>query len=498
MKKVLLLFLVYLNISFVFSQNTVRFNKSYIINGCNSHAGSLIKHNAKYYALGFCTNTIQTNGISVLVCDTLGNEISQKQIYNPSNYLNFSNSIRPFVQVNTDYAIFSGEVSPNFNHFKGVLYKISLSKIDTVWYKAYNQPGDSSYFDSCTSLPDSSLIVFGNRYFISNNITLYKPFMMKVDKNGNYKWHKYLTVNWVSYKNIIHKVINVDNNQLIIIGARQIVSWSGFIMKIDTNANIYYNVGIVGSPNCVVQDAIILNDGTGLAVGASYTNLSLTRKLVYQFDVFTGAKIKSHLFNFEANSNGAGCVVQKSNGTILIGGGTGEVLPSNSTNFIPDVLKLNSNLDSLATIFFPIPINSQLAPYSILSSTDGGFITALFHMPISGQQKNWLIKADSADCFEVNCPVNNGLEEIEKEIGELKVWPNPAQSFIEVHYPNVIKSEYLNISIYNSLGQLVYKEEQTNLSETVKINIDKFASGLYHMQVKTKSASYDSKFIIQR
>jgi hypothetical protein len=433
-----------------------------------------------------------------LITDTFGLEVQQKQFYHPGNYMFYANSIRPFQLLHDKYVLFSGHLSLAYQHNNGVLVKFNLSTKDTMWVKSYNQPGDSCEFFTSTFLADSSILVVGERYYLSNGVGYNKPFIMKTDKNGNYKWHKYLYNSWNSYSMLPHKIVKISENSFVIGGNKISNTQNGFILKTDTNANLIFDAGLMGITHGVINDIVELNDASILAIGSDYVYQDYTKKLFYQLNLNSGQKLKSVTYGVLNKSNGVLCANQNSSGTIFAGGVSHDMLAPWPTYHTANVLRLNSNLDSVSVTFIPIQSNEEFAPYSILMTKDGGFITTLFDVPYSITPKNWLIKADSTGCFEVNCSVNNSIEEVEKENGELMVWPNPAQSFIEVHFPNVIKSEYLNISIYNSLGQLVYKEEQTNLSETVKINTDKFASGLYHMQVKTKSASYDSKFIIQR
>jgi len=445
---------------------------------------------------GFATNTLtgQQQGLNLLVTDTFGIELQEKQFYHPDNYLFYANTIRPFDQINDRYVLFSGILSLAFNHHIGVLAKINLQTLDTVWVKSYNQPGDSCELFTSTYLADSSILVVGERYYIKNNFSYCKPFLMKVDKNGNYKWHKYLYNSWNSYSILAHRILKIDDNSFIVGGSKRSVNLDGFFLRTDTNATLYFDVGTTGIQSNIT-DVIRLNDNTLLGVGNCKEQSGYKKKLLYNFNFNTGTKIKSPKFNIESNGNGAQCATQKVNGVIYVGGASGEVFGPGSYNHTADVLKVNSNLDSIATFYFPMPSNSQLAPYHISCTKDGGFIAALFHGPNSGTPKNWLIKADSTGCFEVNCPINNGIEEAEKENGELMVWPNPADDKLVCSVTsNYDKST--EVLLFDELGRSIRSFSVEFDKNKITLDLSSVPSGFYTMRVQSGRKFMNKKIAV--
>jgi len=364
-----------------------------------------------------------------------------------------------------------------------------------MWVKSYNQPGDSCEFFTSTFLVDSSILVVGERYYLSNGVGYNKPFIMKTDKNGNYKWHKYLYNSWNSYSMLPHKIVKLNDNSFVIGGVKMSSQNDGFILKTDTNGVLQFDVGTIGFPKSSVDDVIKLNDDTFLATGEFFTFGSYQRKMIYQFNGTNGNKIKGFPLNIDSKINGSSCVVQKSNGVIFLGGATG--VPDGSYNYNADVLILNSNLDSLTTILFPMPSNSGLLPRSILGTKDGGFITTLFHLPNSGTPKNWLIKADSTGCFEVYCPINNGIEEAEKENGELKVWPNPADDKISFKLKNKNALHNLSFTLQDVLGNQLVSFDALSTSETQEMDLSILSKGIYFLRVESGSELLTVKKIIK-
>jgi len=455
------------------------------------------RYDNKYFVFGHSTNTLtgQQNGLNLLITDTFGLEVQQKQFYHPDNYLFYANAIRPFELINECYVLFSGIIALAYRHHNGVLVKFNLSTKDTMWVKSYNQPGDSCEFFTSTFLADSSILVVGERYYLSNGVGYNKPFIMKTDKNGNYKWHKYLYNTWNSFTIEPHRFLKLNENNFIIVGNKRTSIANGFIMRIDTNANVTYDSGLNGITRGIILDATMLLDGTCLAIGANYVYQDYVKKLAYQFNSSTGVKIKSNNYNIESKVNGAMCVVQKSDGSIFIGGGTGPgpQLPLSTT--IPDVLRLNSNLDSIRTISFPLPSNSQLSPYHIINTKDGGFLTTLFHIPQPGTPKNWLIKADSTGCFEVNCPINNGIEEVEKENGELKVWPNPADDKLVCSVTsNYDKST--EVLLFDELGRSIRSFSVEFDKNKITLDLSSVPSGFYTMRVQSGRKFMNKKIAV--
>jgi len=498
--KILLKYILFLHCSFFLAQMPVKFNYSYTINNCNSRSMCVYRYDNKYFVFGHSTNTLtgQQHGLNLLITDTFGLEVQQKQFYHPGNYLFYANSIRPFQLMHDKYVLFSGHLSLAYQHNNGVLVKFNLRTKDTMWVKSYNQPGDSCEFFTSTFLADSSILVVGERYFISNNISSCKPFIMKTDKNGNYKWHKFLYNTWNSYSLLPNQILKLDENSFVIGGNKMTSLQNGYIQKTDTNGILSYDVGLNGISHGIIHDILLLNDGSLLGVGAEYVFQDYTRKLFYKLNSFSGQKIKSTSYNYVSKFNSVICVIQKSNGVIFSGGSSGIGPQQFQTIGTPDVLRLNSNLDSINTTYFPLPINSQLVPYNIIKTNDGGFLTTLFHIPQPGTPKNWLIKADSTGCFEVNCPVNNGIEEAEKENGELKVWPNPATNHFNIRKFFPLNYGKINVSIINYLGEVILKETIEDSVSEIQISSEQLKSGIYLIRLNSEKAFFETKLVIDK
>ena len=85
-----------------------------------------------------------------------------------------------------------------------------------------------------------------------------------------------------------------------------------------------------------------------------------------------------------------------------------------------------------------------------------------------------------------------GLEESTEKNIDFSLYPNPAQTLINIEFENA-SSENYTISIVNVLGQTVYSK-QTNDSK-IQISVDEFLSGIYLVKVQSDKGMLSKKFI---
>ncbi|WP_116788700.1 T9SS type A sorting domain-containing protein [Flavobacterium psychrotrophum] len=99
----------------------------------------------------------------------------------------------------------------------------------------------------------------------------------------------------------------------------------------------------------------------------------------------------------------------------------------------------------------------------------------------------------------VSMPIHLTVEAcmgLDEEIGyknAISLYPNPAQSSINIKLPQSIKALITGISIVNMLGQEVYLSNQ----QTAGIDITSLSVGIYIVKIKTQKGSWEGKFIKQ-
>lgn len=99
--------------------------------------------------------------------------------------------------------------------------------------------------------------------------------------------------------------------------------------------------------------------------------------------------------------------------------------------------------------------------------------------------------------IEINVVVNNETSAEGYDKDELLVYPNPFNEKIYLNLPKRFEDDYLNISITNTLGQTVYKNQKKYSSQNIELNdlSNSINSGVYFINVKSSNYSITKKLI---
>ena len=79
----------------------------------------------------------------------------------------------------------------------------------------------------------------------------------------------------------------------------------------------------------------------------------------------------------------------------------------------------------------------------------------------------------------------------------ISVYPNPATSFIYIKMEDFSINSNFQLTIYNSVGQLIYSENKIHNNTPAKVNIESFRRGIYFVRINNGSSSETTSFIIQ-
>ena len=121
--------------------------------------------------------------------------------------------------------------------------------------------------------------------------------------------------------------------------------------------------------------------------------------------------------------------------------------------------------------------------YSIIQTTDGGYAIAGLSLSnnddVTGNHGSfdyWVVKL-SADPLAVSSLT------VESNI---KLYPNPVNDYLVVNYglSNWNTPSGVNLEIVNELGQMVYEQELPQYSGFQKLDITKYAAGIYTAFIK--------------
>ena len=86
-----------------------------------------------------------------------------------------------------------------------------------------------------------------------------------------------------------------------------------------------------------------------------------------------------------------------------------------------------------------------------------------------------------------------GVKEINKNVGKVNLFPNPAKRSVTVDL-SAVKQSYDGIEILNAEGKLVYSLVISD--KTVKINTENFAKGIYMVQIKNNDRTITTKKLV--
>jgi len=86
---------------------------------------------------------------------------------------------------------------------------------------------------------------------------------------------------------------------------------------------------------------------------------------------------------------------------------------------------------------------------------------------------------------------STGLELTKENTNPLTLSPNPGHNQLAIS--GLPEGTIFDLSILNTLGQVVYYSEHLHDSESVKINLP---NGIYEVIVETKDARYAQKWVV--
>ncbi|MFT4535063.1 MAG: hypothetical protein ACJA1A_001604 [Saprospiraceae bacterium] len=97
----------------------------------------------------------------------------------------------------------------------------------------------------------------------------------------------------------------------------------------------------------------------------------------------------------------------------------------------------------------------------------------------------------------VDSGIISGIEDIDNQINNFKLFPNPASDFVSVEI-NLNKSSESTIQIFDLSSKMVYKQNQYIRKGTNKINLDisKLSTGLYHIVIEGKGFSIIDRLVV--
>lgn len=106
-----------------------------------------------------------------------------------------------------------------------------------------------------------------------------------------------------------------------------------------------------------------------------------------------------------------------------------------------------------------------------------------------------VIQSASASVLD---PASVGVVEFKTEDQKIAVYPNPASDLATIGIRLNTNSD-IELSIYDATGKLVYNnlsKNETPGQKEIKLDVSKFAAGIYNVNVETNAGTYKEKLII--
>jgi plastocyanin len=262
--------------------------------------------------------------------------------------------------------------------------------------------------------------------------------------------------------------------------------------------NITYIVYVKDALNCITTSEVFVYQPTDLIVDSSVSdvtcsggnngaiNLSVTGgTLPYQYQ-WTSGQTTQGIFNL--NQGNYNVVVTDFNGCERQLNFT---IDQPQIPLIVNATTVNTSSGSSADGAIDITVTGGVSPYTYLWSN--GSISEDLSGLLPGAYLVTIYDANgciTSSTFIVNSTI--GISNLNAVKDEIKLYPNPATSIINVETGNLIADK---IEIINLIGQIIYTE--TDLKNKFTINAIDFDSGVYFIKITKDNESIIKKINIQ-
>lgn len=509
----LILFIIGIAIS-LNAQTPITFNKVKYYFGDSLTSSGVIKSIEKIgtnYYLGidaYSDSLLYTS--YVVKTDLYGNKIAQSPRFGTDTtafFVGTGNGM--IVDSDTNIVIIGDYIWGQWGGFA-----IKLNKnMDTIWTKLYrfpdslvnySYPNPRHLFKAITQTLDSNYMIMGS-YFLDSNYyyTDIRPYLIKIDKNGNVLWRK-LYPNLLTAFDIAatsdsgfvfsphnsnqDEICKTDSlgNIIWYANANNLVHFASF--DLTTKSDYVYAVSpyVCYSKN---NDPYTFLYGIDVTKANSKSGQIIWNKQYIPMITVENPTLHQHL---EVE-------VDQYNNIIIAATGTALNYDSSAVSYKGFLMKLNSNGDSLWSHFYAgRNIFEQHSQFNDLVLTDdGGILAGGFWNPpyMNYMQGAWLVKTDSMG----NAPgmFTVGIEEEELIIKnlELKIFPNPTSDNINLSMQENPRDD-LQLEVYNISGQLVLEKHIPAFEKEHRVDVQYLQSGVYLVKlVSENQVVYSGKIV---
>ena len=484
MNKALLLAVIIFIVKISFGQNTTMFNDTILPFGSGAYTiEGICQDDSFYYMLGGVNNYQPKWNLMVLKMDKNGVLIDKKKFEDSLLYY----AAYPYnsIELNNNSIIYCTTITDTAQKVNGMIMCLNKHSLDTLWTKIYLHPDTSSILSisdnksvltAIKATPDNCYILTGNYRAVGS---LYS-YLMKIDSVGNTLWTKTYSM-YYSFYNI---QLAPDSGYYIPCTYNNTVL---NLIKVDKNGEFKWNVSINSNSNPSYPMAISLSNNGNISISSSYW-YDLTNNLrgITISNINPTTKTLVWEKNYILYQNFIGMTLHQAMGLEILSDGSIVVsgtLAKTSADLKGFIFKLNSNGDSLwtKTYDFGNPIYDDCQLNDVIVCDDGGFMGVGFfwsHL-VSVNDAAWMFKTDANGVvgWEASTPLS---------VQKLNVWPNPASDYTKINIGQAL-NETSEIIIYNSLGQIVETLSFQKQQREIVVNLQGFKAGVYYFELRTNN-----------
>ncbi len=487
------------------------------INNLQDFTSKIIKFDSNYYGLSTAAWPNIEPKITLTKYDGLLNIVNSKTI-------GFSNKallcfIGQHLQVRTTDSTFfiTGLINQDFfgnKQINGMLWKLNKN-LDTLWHKSYANINDSSIIFEGSILENNGLLLYGQ----STEFDWHgDAFIMKVDFNGNELWRKTIPV--ANRFGGISKLIKTKDNSYV--ATENLLDYPSTwfsdiqITKFDTAFNIkwqrilytpYYDY--LGDIIEVSDSNLVLSQGYCISqinapIGSLYNRQCLTK-----INNKTSATIWQKLYGKVGVDIQLHNILETPSKKIMaLGNITTAYVSKPSGTYISSMLVTNQFGDSLNyQETFSDSLSKMNHLLDLVPTTNGYYCVGSSQLPIftgtvlSGyEQQNWLVKADTNGCFNPNCVLDVGVQNLAENLpkNNVSLYPNPSSGNTNLYLSKNTSLVNAEVVIIDITGKVVLTQPLNKDNAIHVLLTQGFARGLYLVTILTEGkVIYKQKLIIE-
>lgn len=480
MKKLILLFYLFLLFDGNPSAQTIYFNKRIDITGSGEVCRSIALTKNGYMVAGGTGDEIPIIYLSNI--DSLGNLKWTKTFSGISSfyYLGLSGSL--FQSGDKKYAFCGGRVLSGTEAY-GILIKVDTMG-NKIWEKEY-QLLESDYLNSGSITKDKGFILTGTAY---ESGLKFQYLLIKTDSLGNLKWFKTYTDNDPNRNYEGKSVVETPDKGYCIGGWGKFVNtpnWRNIveIIKTDSLGNQQWKKTYGNPLNCNLESMISLSKDSCIFTAYSLGNSSLpedfSQVYVTKLDLNGNEKWNKKIGNIFPNT-WVSWNHSLEDGNFILSGG--HRIEDTIFKYVGWLFKIKSNGDSLwykeYTVINGPDDGNQL--WQVSSTPDKGFVGAgsLFPNSSGGTQDIWVFKTDSLGCLFPGCDV--GITEFNPNSGaQMLIYPNPFSNAFAINYNLPKETKKAVFELRDITGSLVFYTPLTINVNQLQVLANNLKSGIY-------------------